>query len=118
MTAVDIYGRQALHLAACSGQVHTLSYICDALQVKPTDDEPKAEVIAPLDARGFTPLHLAVYRNRVYCVRKLLRFKAYQELLVSSIHLFLARFINLIAIFFMLHRKFKLMQETSNLRVI
>uniref|UniRef100_A0A158RAI1 hydroxymethylglutaryl-CoA reductase (NADPH) n=1 Tax=Taenia asiatica TaxID=60517 RepID=A0A158RAI1_TAEAS len=87
LTAVDIYGRQALHMAACSGQVHTLSYICDALQVKQTTstaDEPKAEVIAPLDARGFTPLHLAVYRNHIYCVRNLLRFKAYQELLGNT----------------------------------
>ncbi|KAL5106453.1 Serine/threonine-protein phosphatase 6 regulatory ankyrin repeat subunit B [Taenia crassiceps] len=87
LTAADIYGRQALHLAACSGQVHTLSYICDALQVKPTSspaDEPKAEVIAPLDTRGFTPLHLAVYRNRVYCARNLLRFKAYQKLLGNT----------------------------------
>ncbi|KAL5968753.1 Serine/threonine-protein phosphatase 6 regulatory ankyrin repeat subunit B [Taenia solium] len=87
LTAVDIYGRQALHMAACSGQVHSLSYICDALQVKQTTstaDEPKAEVIAPLDARGFTPLHLAVYCNRIYCVRNLLRFKAYQELLGNT----------------------------------
>nr|CDS18789.1 serine:threonine protein phosphatase 6 [Echinococcus granulosus] len=83
LTAADVYGRQALHLAACSGQLHTLSYICDALQAKSTTSsaaKAEAEVIAPLDARGFTPLHLAVYRNRVHCVRNLLRFKAYQSL--------------------------------------
>ncbi|VDM17630.1 unnamed protein product [Hydatigera taeniaeformis] len=87
LTAVDVNGRQALHMAACSGQLHTLSFICDTLQVKSTASTPEeleAEIIAPLDARGFTPLHLAVYRNHVYCVRNLLRFRAYQELLGNT----------------------------------
>lgn len=63
-------------MAAASGHVHTLTFICDMLDNTISGDNT-ASVIAPKDKRGFTPLHLAAFLNRSQCVHTLLKYEVY-----------------------------------------
>ena len=86
MDTADCFGRQAMHMAAASGQVETLAEICQALD-STLLDVPSADVIAPMDKRGFTPLHMAAYWNHPHCVLALFNYEAYNTPIVSFLPL-------------------------------
>ncbi len=86
-TTADFRGRQALHLAASGGQVHSVEFLLRRSTKDkgedPKHDEALTNLLCPKDLRGFTPLHLAAFSGHLECLQSLLQCRAYKQLRVS-----------------------------------